>query len=369
MSIDRRRFLVAAGALAATAGVPAVARAVPAGDPFAPEPGAWRTFEITTHVQLAESGAAKGWLPVAGFAQSDWIKPIANDWTTDADVAELRSDPRWNTQMLYVEWNGNRGSSVVELRSRVATRDRAIDFAKPSVAPLLSTGDRSLYTSPTALIPTDGIVRKTSDTITAGATTDVDKARRIYEWVVANTFRKATVRGCGIGDIRWMLTSGDMGGKCADINALYVGLARAAGLPARDLYGIRVAPSRFGYLSLGANSSEITKAQHCRAEVWLSEYGWVPVDPADVRKVALEEPPGNRPVDDAKVVDARRTLFGAWETNWIAYNAGHDVRLPGSAGAPVGFLMYPQAEVAGVRSDCLAPDTFAYKITTREITT
>jgi len=43
-----------------------------------------------------------------------------------------------------------------------------------------------------------------------------------------------------------MLESKDLGGKCADLNALYVGLARAAGLPARDVYGIRIAKSDLG---------------------------------------------------------------------------------------------------------------------------
>ena len=85
-----------------------------------------------------------------------------------------------------------------------------------------------------------------------------------------------------------MLATRNLGGKCADLNGLYVGLARAAGLPARDVYGLRVAPSRFGYVSLGVRSHIVTKAQHCRAEVYLNDLGWVPVDPADVRKVMLE---------------------------------------------------------------------------------
>jgi len=125
-----------------------------------------------------------------------------------------------------------------------------------------------------------------------------------------------------------MLKLGNLGGKCADLNALYVGLARAAGLPARDVYGLRVVPSKFGYKSLGAGSANVTKAQHCRAEVYLTGFGWVPVDPADVRKVALEEPPANLPLSDPKVAAARKTLFGAWEMNWLPYNTAHDVALP-----------------------------------------
>jgi hypothetical protein len=65
---------------------------------------------------------------------------------------------------------------------------------------------------------------------------------------------------------RYMLESGDLSGKCADFNALYVSLARASGLPAQDVYGIRIADSRFGYKSLG-KSGDISRAQHCRAEV------------------------------------------------------------------------------------------------------
>jgi transglutaminase-like putative cysteine protease len=113
-------------------------------------------------------------------------------------------------------------------------------------------------------------------------------AHAIYEWIVENTYRKPSTRGCGVGNIRFMLESGDLGGKCADLNALYVGLARAAGLPARDVYGIRLAKSEMGYKSLGTSSDNVTKSQHCRAQVHLSAYGWAAVDPADVRKIMLE---------------------------------------------------------------------------------
>jgi transglutaminase-like putative cysteine protease len=217
------------------------------------------------------------------------------------------------------------------------------------------------------LLPTDGIVKETAVEITSGAHSDVEKARAIYEWIVDNTFRDPKTRGCGTGDIRFMLESRDLGGKCADLNSLYVGLARAAGLPARDVFGIRVAKSQLGYKSLGASSENITKSQHCRAEVYLTDYGWVPVDPADVRKVVLEEPPGNRSLDDDMVKKARARLFGSWEMNWMAYNFAHDVSLPGSSGAPAGFLMYPQGETADRRLDSLDPDAFRYEITAQEV--
>jgi transglutaminase-like putative cysteine protease len=113
---------------------------------------------------------------------------------------------------------------------------------------------------------------------------------------------------------------------------------------------------------------DITKAQHCRAEFYAQEIGWVPVDPGDVRKVVLEEQP-NLTLNDDVVKVMRSFLFGNWEGNWLAYNYAHDVRLPGAKGAPVPFLMYPQGETAEGRLDALDPDNFKYKLTSRELTT
>jgi hypothetical protein len=73
-----------------------------------------------------------------------------------------------------------------------------------------------------------------------------------------------------------MLESRDLSGKCADLNALFVGLARAAGLPARDVYGIRTLKSELGYRSLGVSSETVTRAQHCRAEVTWTITGGFP---------------------------------------------------------------------------------------------
>ena len=341
---------------------------VAATDPFDPVPGAWRGFRVTTTCTFPRQGAVQAWIPIPSFTEASWMKPRDSVAEGNAAVIPLLRSPAPSVPaMVHARWPSgfpeDGAQRTLTVRSWVYTRDLAVDLTRPGDPAPLSAADRARYLAPTTYIPTDGIVKETADKITAGATNDLEKARRIYAWVVENTYRKPTTRGCGLGNITFLLETGDLGGKCADINGLMVGLARASGIPARDLYGIRVAPSRFGYKSLGANSSTITKAQHCRAEVYLADYGWVPIDPADVRKVMLEEPPGNLPPDNPKVVDARETLFGAWEGNYVAFNDAADVALPGSNGKPVPFLMYPQAEVDGERLDSLDAATFVYEIT------
>jgi len=334
----------------------------------APTADRWRTFQVTTRVEvLKTSGTTRVWVPAALISETPFQKTLANTFNCEGGTAKMLESKTDALGIIAAEFPAG-ARPILTFTSQIATKNYTVDLSAPSKAPKEDRAELEHFLRPTKLLPTDGIVKATASEITKGAKMDVEKARAIYEWIVDNTFRNPKTRGCGLGDIRFMLESKDLGGKCADLNALYVGLARAAGLPARDVYGIRVAKSEMGYKSLGASSEKVTKAQHCRAEVYLGDYGWVPVDPADVRKVVLEEPPGNRSLDDNMVKNARARLFGSWEMNWMAYNFAHDVALPGSNGAPVAFLMYPQAETSEGRLDSLDPDNFKYEITSTETT-
>jgi transglutaminase-like putative cysteine protease len=369
MKMDRRELLKTGASAAALISVPTVVSAQAAsGALFAPTPGDWRTYELMTRVEvLNPEGETQVWLPIPAFEGDGWIKPGETTFQTKSGKAAIVQDPKSGARLLHVAWAANEPQPEITAVSRFTARDFKIDPSKSDSAAKLSPELRKRYTASTSTLRLAGIVTETSTKITAGAKDDLDKARRIYDWIVENTTRNPTTRGCGTGDIESMLKSGNLTGKCADLNALYVGLARASGLPARDIYGIRVAPSAFGYKSLGAGTTNITRAQHCRADVFVDGVGWIPVDPADVSKVILEEPPGNLAADDPKVKAARAALFGSWEMNWLAYNDTHDVVLPGSKGPPVSFLMYPQAETARGRLDELDPDSFKYTITTRQL--
>ena len=332
---------------------------------FAPLPGAWRTFEITTRVELADPvGPTRLWLPVPSI-DSDWQRSLESSYTGNGS-ARLASDGAEGARMVYAEFAAG-VKPVLEVTSRVQTRDRADlagarHFEKEDAATLRH------YTRATRLLPTDGIVRQTALQATRAARSDMDKARALYDWVVANAWREPKVRGCGEGDIKTMLETGNLGGKCADINALFVGLCRSVGLPARDVYGIRLVPSAFGYKELSGNPASLKGAQHCRAEVYLQARGWVAMDPADVAKVMrLETPEWIKTTNHSVVAPVYKHLFGGWEGNWLGWNTAHDLQLPGAKEGVLNFLMYPVAETAEGRVDSYAPDAFQYTITAREI--
>jgi transglutaminase-like putative cysteine protease len=325
----------------------------------------WRTFELTTRVDVAgRAGDVRVWVPVPLTIATAYQRPAGNTFDAGGGRARLVTDGRRGFGFVEAQWPAGRAATLTVV-SRVHTRDIRVDLAHPKPGGAGKADPR--FRRASAYIPSDGIVRATAESATRHATGDLEKARAIYDWIVDNTFRDPAVRGCGIGDIRGMLETGNLGGKCADLNALYVGLAHAAGLPARDAYGVRVAKSALGYKSLGLATDVASKAQHCRAEVFVSALGWIPVDPADVRKVVLEEPPGHLQMDADPVVRARERLFGSWEMNWVAYNFEHDVVLPGRPGKPLPFFMYPQGQTGTDPLDSLDPDAFKYTITTREL--
>lgn len=360
--MDRRVFLstavlsLAAGGLRPQTGM---ARPEEAGT----TPGR-RRFEITTRVTLLDApGAARLWLPLLQTA-GEHQTVLDSRWRASGRAGVAR-DARYGAEVLAVVWDDVPGGpdtpKTVETVQVVSTRDRE-GGDRTSITP----DERRLWLHPTESAPTDGIVRDTAERIVAGHTAPRARLRAIYDWVVDNTSRDPQTPGCGLGDVRAMLESGNLDGKCADINGLMTALARASGLPARDVYGIRLAPSR-RVAALGADGV-VSKAQHCRSEVYLDGEGWFPLDPADVRKAMLEHKlaPG-----DARTHALRDDLCGGWEMNWAGYNCATDIVLPGAAEHQkpnFPFLMYPCAFTATGQPNALDPARFRYDIVSREIT-
>ena len=211
----RRIFLLNLASATAAAALPATSlaqNASPAERQFAPQPGNWRTFEVTTRVDIPKTqNATRVWLPVPSV-NTDWQQSLESAYVTNGK-ARMTDDEKYGARILYVEFAEGEAKPYVELTSRVKTHNRAVDWNKKQPA-AEDPATLAYWTRPTQMLPTDGIVRKTALAAIKGATTDVEKAHRLYDWIVANTFREPKVQGCGEGDIKTMLETGNLGGKC-----------------------------------------------------------------------------------------------------------------------------------------------------------
>ncbi|QXE92077.1 transglutaminase-like domain-containing protein [Geomonas subterranea] len=319
-------------------------------------PAAWaksRSGQVSVEVDLSKQEAGKEtrlWIP---YAVSD-----ANQKVTDVKVSgdfatsAVYTDQANGTPILYAQWDKDAKSRKLVYSFTVQREEQRIkDLAAKE--PAWNKADYAEYLKPTSLGPVDGEVKKLAEGIVKGKTTVLEKAKAIYDWACENMYRDPATVGCGKGDVCELLKK--PGGKCTDISSVYIALARAAGVPAREVFGLR----------LGKKAEEdITTWQHCWVEFFLPGTGWVPVDPADVRKAMLVE---KLELKDAKTREYRDYFWGGIDPYRFKIASGRDVVLnPQQAGAPLNTFGYPYAEVGGKVLDWYDPKGFSYRITFKE---
>lgn len=282
------------------------------------------------------------WLPVAQTNEDQTVEDVKYD--AGKAKTELTKDALGN-QMLYVEW----GADVDPAERKVTCSFHAVrpEAVRPELKESGKPGaDLDEYLKPSKMVVTDGETKKLAEEITKDKTTYLDKTRAIYDWVIANMNRDESVKGCGLGDVEALLVT--KGGKCTDINSVFVGLCRSVGIPARERFGIRM------------NDADITKNQHCWAEFYLPGTGWVYADPADVLKAVLK----NKWEKDSKETkELQEYYWGNLDEKRVELSVGRDLTLnPAQDGEALNNFGYPYAEVDGTAVDFYSPTDFVYTI-------
>lgn len=312
-----------------------------------------RSGVVTVEVDLTTQEKGKEvrlWLPypVSDRDQAVSDVKVAGDYAASG-VYTARVG---GTPILYAEWPKEAASRKLTF-SFAVERQEVLRRDFPKTEPAWNPVDYAEYLRPTSLGPIDGEVKKLADSITKEKKTVLERAKAIYDWCCDSMYRDPKTIGCGKGDVCALLQK--PGGKCTDISSVYIALCRAAGVPAREVFSVR----------LGKKAEEdVTGWQHCWAEFFVPGYGWVPADPADVRKAMLVE---KLELNDPKTKGYREYFWGGIDPYRVVIATGRDLVLnPHQAGAPLNTFGYPYAEVGGKALDFYEPKAFAYKILYRE---
>jgi transglutaminase-like putative cysteine protease len=196
---------------------------------------------------------------------------------------------------------------------------------EPNAAALKDESDAQLsqWLKADRLVPIDGKIKQWAQEVVdaAGAKTDLEKTRAIYNHVVSTVKYDKTGQGWGRGDIYYACDA--RRGNCTDFHAIVIGYSRALGIPARFAIGFPLPPER--------GTGQIS-GYHCWAEVYLKGIGWVPIDASEA----------------AKNPDKREYFFGAHDENRVEFSIGRDLSLnPKQAGEPLNYFVYPYVEIDG----------------------
>ncbi|GAC1368530.1 MAG: transglutaminase family protein [Hymenobacter sp.] len=289
-----------------------------------------RTFVLTSTATVpvppAGTRVLDVWLPVPHTDPSQDVSRLK----IDSPVPYTVEQGAFGNQMLHV-----RPATlptvplVVKLTAQITRREHLNLRAGEPAAPVQTARkekpgpDVARWLAPDRLVPLDPQIRQQAQDVVAkaGARTDLEKARAIYEHVVSTVTYDKTGQGWGRGDIYYACDV--RRGNCSDFHAIVIGYCRALGIPARFSIGLPLPPQR--------GHGEI-KGYHCWAEFFTPETGWVPVDASEAAK-----DPGKHAY-----------FFGAHDENRVEFTRGRDVELkPRQAGPPLNFFVYPYAEADG----------------------
>ncbi|HEX4961724.1 MAG TPA: transglutaminase domain-containing protein [Thermoanaerobaculia bacterium] len=280
-------------------------------------------FTYTAHVAELPQDAHKVdvWLP---YPTSNDNQEVTVTEVTAPFPHEVLKEPRYGNSILHLTATDPQVHEFdVSMKIHVR-RKEYLHNAFASLKPDAKGGRPAAvaqWLKPDHLVPVDDRIRGIAKEVTQGKKGDLAKARAIYDYVVDNMAYDKSGTGWGNGDIKWACD--EKRGNCTDFHALFIGLNRAVGIPAKFAIGFPLPPE---------HGQGDVAGYHCWAEFYLDGYGWVPVDASEARKHP----------------EKRDYFFGAHDENRVQFSLGRDLVLnPKQAGAPLNYFIYPYVEVNG----------------------
>jgi len=267
----------------------------------------------------AGTGRLDFWMPVP---HDDPYQQITNLQVESAHRYQISTNSLGNRILHLRLDHPQTGNLQVTLRFNAIRREHRQDLL-PVAAVEAEGGDVERWLKPDRLVPLDDQIRKWAREVVdaAQAKTDLEMARAIYNHVVATVKYDKSGKGWGRGDIYYACEN--RRGNCTDFHAIFIGYARALGIPARFAIGFPVPPDR--------GSGQIA-GYHCWAEFYAKGIGWVPIDASEA----------------AKDPSRREYFFGTHDENRVEFTRGRDLVLnPPQAGEPLNYFVYPYAEADG----------------------
>jgi transglutaminase-like putative cysteine protease len=289
-----------------------------------------RSFEFTYQVHVPANADSPGpthlWIPLP---QADGYQDVRG-LHIDSPIGYTQgSDPEYGNKFAAFTPTAQQSTAgfdvvlqftAIRREHKVALDSNSSTLHKISA---LASHDPNLqrYLQPDKLVPLNGTIAELAKEHTAGDTTSIQKARHIYDYVLATMRYDKSGEGWGRGDAIWACTS--KRGNCTDFHSVFIGMMRSSGIPARF---------EIGFPLPEAKTEGDIPGYHCWAEFYLDGVGWVPVDASEAWK------------NPAK----RDFFFGAHDTNRVFFTYGRDIRLsPDHRGDPLNYFIYPYAETNG----------------------
>jgi len=277
------------------------------------------SYAFTVKGIPSEANRVDIWAPVP---QSDGRQSISNLKVTCDYPYSFESEPEYGNCILRVHASGSIPESLsVMMNFSVTRRGYHLIKEKDLSSETASGKDRQRFLAPDRLVPIDGKIAEEARKVVRDDMTPLEKARAIYDHVAGTVTYDKTGSGWGRGDAIYACDV--RRGNCTDFHSLFIGMARASGIPARFVMGFPVPE--------GVSEGEIP-GYHCWAEFCIEGMGWLPIDASE----ASRHP------------ERWNDLFGGLDPHRVQLTVGRDIRVPSiGQSEPLNYLIYPCVLVDG----------------------
>ncbi len=309
------------------------------------------TVAMTDAAKYPKGQAVSAWVPVPQMEDNQVVAPSAVVCKApSAETVELTTDSAGN-HAFHIVWGrdtepADRTAAISYHFNRRATV-RPSDLASRESGSVDAAAMAKYLKASSLTGPlTDGIVKETADKIVkdAGAVTVYQKADAVYNWVCDNLYLDKNAAETVSRDAADVLGSTGERYSEPEINAAFVALLRAAGVPARLTFGMNM-----GSLSTTPTSAS---ALGCRVQFNLPGYGWVDANPCNALKTIAGYEASYRAAD-APFAEQWSVLknrhWGVADQKWVKLSEGEDVVLSPKQAASdsLQFVGDPYAEYGG----------------------
>jgi transglutaminase-like putative cysteine protease len=285
-------------------------------------PDRLRSFKFTYHADIPVSNSSakkfEAWIPLPREDAFQQVRDLKLETPVRFEIVDQGTN---GNRVAHLEASAPLPATVpVTMTFATTRREEAADMvAAARDVPEPTEGHFVAYLKPNRLVPLTGRIAQVSANLAETDVTPLEQARVDYEYVTSIMKYDKSGKGWGRGDALYACDV--RRGNCTDFHSLFIGLARARGIPARFTIGFPI----------GSAKSGDVPGYHCWAEFY-SGGVWVPVDASE----AWKHP------------DRHDYYFGHLDAARVAFTMGRDLVLkPPQNGEPLNYLIYPYAELDG----------------------
>ncbi|MCS7263912.1 MAG: transglutaminase domain-containing protein [Armatimonadetes bacterium] len=232
------------------------------------------------------------------------------DFETEPKPTMEAADPLYGNQLVYFRFDEPDGAQVIQYRLKIRAWELHWNLDPSKVTAYREVAMSEWLRNESRIVVNDHRIRALAQKIVNGATEPFERVKRVLEFIIDTmnySHGECSLQASALHALTRRV------GHCSDYHGFATALLRSLGIPARIVYGI--------------NPHKRHSPSHCKLEVFLHPYGWVPFDLSETDKVLEQLSKSDLPerVKAQKRDAILQWLFSGFRDNtWFRVTTGTD---------------------------------------------